>query len=99
VGRPELYLVSLDAASGRIIAHRAWPAPEATLNNVYVGANRDSNFLLLQHNALCLYSPELQEIKKVEVPADPGAGHSGFRPAVNQVSSATIPEVGRAWKC
>lgn len=32
---PDLHLVSLDAASGRIIAHKAWPAPEATLDNVY----------------------------------------------------------------
>lgn len=37
-----------------------------------VGATRDGNFLLLQDNALCLYSPELQEIKKVAVPGDPG---------------------------
>lgn len=70
-GSLELHLVSLDAASGRIIAHRAWPAPEATLDNVYVGANRDGNFLLLQRNSLCLYSPELREIKKLGLPADP----------------------------
>jgi hypothetical protein len=72
----EIHLVSLDAASGKVVANRVWAAPGATLRNTYVGATREGNFVVLQHDALILYSPDLQELNKVDMPAGSHGGWS-----------------------
>jgi hypothetical protein len=74
----KLHLVSLDAATGRIIANQTWPDPSATLNNTYVGANRDGNFVLLRGNTVKVYSPELQEMGGLEIPVDPAGSHNDW---------------------
>src|SRR5439155_27214567 len=48
-----------------------WPTAAAT----NVGANRDGNFVFLQGNAVVVYSPDLQEISRLDLPTDP-AGSS-----------------------
>lgn len=74
----KLQLVSLDAATGRIIANQTWPDPSATLNNTYVGVNRDGNFVLLRGNTVKVYSPELHEMGGFELPADPAGSHNDW---------------------
>jgi hypothetical protein len=65
-----LHAVSLDAVQGRITANHTWPAASATLDHSYVGANRDGNFVFLQGNAVVVYSPDLQEISRLDLPSD-----------------------------
>jgi len=74
----KLHLVSLDAATGRIIATRTWPAAPPALQRPDVGANRDGNFVFLQGNGVKVYSPDLHEISKLDLPADPAGSRSGW---------------------
>lgn len=74
----KLHLISLDAATGRIVANRTWPAPGATTSDEYVGATNNGNFVVLNGNALCAYSPDLQEIDRVDLPADPVVSRSDW---------------------
>ena len=67
----QVHLILLDAATGKVVANRRWPAPGATLNNVYVAATREGSFVVLQGNALRMYSSELREINRLDVTADP----------------------------
>ncbi|PYU93015.1 MAG: hypothetical protein DMG25_10545 [Acidobacteria bacterium] len=67
----QVHLILLDAATGKVVANRTWPAPGATLNNVYVAATREGSFVVLQGNALRVYSSELREINRLDVTADP----------------------------
>jgi len=75
----KLRLISLDAATGRIVANRIWPVPGPTLGELCVGATEDGNFVVLSRNALCVYAPDLQEIDRIDLPADPENSTSGWK--------------------
>jgi hypothetical protein len=74
----ELHLISLDAATGKVLANRTWPVPGATLNNAYVGATREGNFVVLQGSGLRVYSSDLREINRLDLPADSARSHSSW---------------------
>jgi hypothetical protein len=71
-----LHLILLDAATGRILANRTWPGQHATSNKVY--ATKRGDFVVLHGNALYVYSPDLQEIDRVDLPADPTPSRSDW---------------------
>jgi len=62
---PELHLILLDAASGKIVRDQTWAAPWATFKNVYVGSTDQGNFVMLQDKALRVYSPSLHELDRI----------------------------------
>jgi hypothetical protein len=65
----KLHIILLDAATGRILVNRTWPGQQASSNKAY--ATKDGDFVLLHGNALYVYSPDLQQVNRVDVPADP----------------------------
>jgi hypothetical protein len=72
------HLISLDAATGTIRASRTSPSPEPTLGRLHAGVTAEGNFVVLQDDALCVYSPDLQEIDRVDLPADPKYSSSSW---------------------
>jgi len=74
---PELHLVMLDSATGRIVDNRAWPVPRPDLQSTSVGATQEGNYLVLQGDGLHMYSPGFQELAKFDIPPDPA--NSGSR--------------------
>lgn len=78
----KLHIISLDAATGRIVANRTWPAPRLALNRADVGAIKEGNFAALNCNALCVYSPDLQEIDRIDLPAYPADSDSRWSMSV-----------------
>lgn len=81
----ELHVVSLDALTGKVIATGTWPAPWAHWDSARIGATREGNFVTMQEHTLYLYSPDLKEINRAELPANT---YSGW--------SLTVPPDGRA---
>ena len=78
-GSRVLHLISLDAATGRIVANRAWAVPNA---DTYVGASKEGNLVMLRYDsagpAVCVYSPYLQEIRRIDFPSDPVTSTSSW---------------------
>lgn len=76
------HLISLDATTGRTVADQAWLVGDADLNNAYVGATAEGNFVLLKRDskgeALCLFSPKLQELRRMDLPANPPIARSDW---------------------
>jgi hypothetical protein len=76
------HLISLDAATGHIVANHTWPAEDADSGNAYVGATAEGNFVLLKRDstgeALCLLSPDLQVGRRTNLPADPATSTSDW---------------------
>jgi hypothetical protein len=70
-----LHLISLDAATGRIVASRTWPSPGGY---ACVGANRDGDFVLLQDGGVRVFSPGLHELKRMDLLADPVGSDSAW---------------------
>ena len=60
-GSRKLHVISLDAASGRIVANRTWPAQGPPSDKAYVGTTNDGNFIVLRGGGLCVYSPDLKK--------------------------------------
>jgi hypothetical protein len=82
VGSRKLHVISLEAATGKIVANRIWPAQNADNGSVDVGATKQGNFVVLRRDAtgqaVCLYSPELREIGRIGLPPDPAISRSGW---------------------
>lgn len=76
------HLISLVAATGRVVSNREWPAENADESNAYVGATAEGNFVFLKRKplgeALCLFSPDLHGIQRKSLPADPANSSSGW---------------------
>ena len=67
----KLHLVSLDAATGKVIANRSWPAPGTGRSKTDVGATIEGDFVVRNDNALCVYAPDLQEKDRIDLPIGP----------------------------
>ena len=97
----ELHIILLDAATGRILVNRTWPGQQASSSKAY--ATKDGDFVLLHGNALYVYSPDLQQISRVDVPADAKVFGGGWSPLVRRArirfSFSTTLEVAGACEC
>jgi hypothetical protein len=70
-GSRELHLMALDAAMGRIVAIREIPTPGSALGKLSGAATDEGNFVMMEPDALCVYSADLQEKDRINLNDDP----------------------------